>query len=82
MIQEGTFGKVYQGRFKNDDLEDISTDEEDVMIKTVMSWSSSTQSQLLVIDGVKLAGLNHKHILRYFLNFALGFFDSWWNIFL
>jgi len=63
LIQEGTFGKVYQGRFKNDDLEDISTDEEDVMIKTVMSWSSSTQSQLLVIDGVKLAGLNHKHIL-------------------
>ena len=69
MIQEGTFGKVYQGRFKNDDLEDISTDEEDVMIKTVMSWSSSTQSQLLVIDGVKLAGLNHKHILRYFFRF-------------
>jgi len=63
LIQEGTFGKVYQGRFKNEDIEDIITDEEDVMIKTVMSWSSSTQSQLLVIDGVKLAGLNHKHIL-------------------
>jgi len=63
LIQEGTFGKVYQGRFKNDDLETISNDEEDVMIKTVMSWSSSTQSQLLVVDGVKLAGLNHKHIL-------------------
>ena len=53
-----------------DDLEDISTDEEDVMIKTVMSWSSSTQSQLLVIDGVKLAGLNHKHILRYTPTYA------------
>lgn len=33
------------------------------MIKTVMSWSSSTQSQLLVIEGVKLAGLDNKHIL-------------------
>ena len=54
-----------QGRFKNEDIDDVITDdEEDVMIKTVMSWSSSTQSQLLVIDGIKVAGLNHKHILR------------------
>ena len=64
LVQEGTFGKLYQGLFKNEDIEDVITDEEDVMIKTVMSWSSSTQSQLLVIDGIKLAGLNHKHILR------------------
>ena len=64
LIQEGTFGKLYQGRFKNEDLENVINEEDDVMIKTVMSWSSSTQSQLLVIDGVKVAGLNHRHILR------------------
>ena len=28
-----------------------------------MSWSSSTPSQLLVVEGVKLAGLQHKNIL-------------------
>ncbi len=63
LLQEGTFGKVYQGRFSNEDSSEEITEEEDVMIKTVMSWSSSMQSQLLVIEGVKLAGLNHKHIL-------------------
>ena len=57
LVQEGTFGKVFQGRF----LEENG--EVDVMIKTVMSWSSNTQSQLLVVEGVKLAGLQHKNIL-------------------
>ncbi len=37
--------------------------ERDVVIKTVMSWSSSTQADLLISDGVKLAGLNHKYLL-------------------
>lgn len=60
LIQEGTFGKVFQGRFQ---ACDDQNQEEDVMIKTVMSWSSTTQSQLLVIEGVRLSGLNQKHIL-------------------
>ena len=60
LLQEGTFGKVYQGRYSNDITED---EEEDVVIKTVMSWSSTTQSELLVIEAVKLSGLNHNHIL-------------------
>ena len=60
LVQEGTFGKLFQGRYKQFDQAD---QEVDVMIKTVMSWSSSTQSQLLVVEGVKLAGLQHKNIL-------------------
>ena len=62
LLQEGTFGKVYQGRYlitADDEVEE----EDDVMIKTVMSWSSTTQSELLVIEAVKLSGLNHNHIL-------------------
>ena len=43
LLQEGTFGKVYQGRFSSGK----NNEEDDVIIKTVMSWSSSTQSQLL-----------------------------------
>ena len=64
LIQEGTFGKLYQGRFKNDNFE--NEEDGDVMIKTVMSWSSTTQSQLLVVEGVTLAAFKHKHILSPF----------------
>lgn len=63
LLQEGTFGKVYQGRFQHDCSGNGDFEEVDVMIKTVMSWSSSTQSKLLVLEGVKLAMLNQRHIL-------------------
>ena len=59
LLQEGTFGKVYQGRFTNDE----TNEEEDVMIKTIMFQIGTTQSQLLVIEAVKLSGITHSHIL-------------------
>ena len=63
LLQEGTFGKVYQGRYLITADDEVEEEEDDVMIKTVMSWSSTTQSELLVIEAVKLSGLNHNHIL-------------------
>jgi len=57
LLQEGTFGRIYQGRL------DIDCDSEDVMVKTVVMGSSSQQTNKLVEEGSSLYSINHKHIL-------------------
>lgn len=59
LLQEGTFGKVYQGTLEDPDR----AEDQDVMIKTVMTYCSANQSELLVLEGVRLFGLTHRHIL-------------------
>ena len=61
LIQEGTFGRVYQVRYYNDiigliqlynvtqgTLLNDDEQEEDVYVKTVVAGSSHTQSQILI----------------------------------
>jgi RYK receptor-like tyrosine kinase len=57
LLQEGTFGRIYQGRL------DIDCDSEDVMVKTVVMGSSSHQANKLVNEGGSLYGINQKHVL-------------------
>ena len=63
LLQEGTFGRVYQGLFQIKKAEASSSEEsdsesnfveEDIMVKTVLTGSSQTQSQLLVQESVQL----------------------------
>ena len=76
LLQEGTFGRVYQGSFQvrkpYNDEDDVGVEEEteteseveakskveyveeDIMVKTVLTGSSQTQSQLLVQESVQL----------------------------
>ena len=58
LLQEGTFGRVYQSTLLNDDDQ-----EEDVLVKTVVAGSSHTQSQVLIRDGTSLQGMVHHHVL-------------------
>ena len=72
LLQEGTFGRVYQGTLmtpsKIGPLEDgddvcLATEKEtDVFVKTVIAGTSTTQCQLLVKEGVALFGTGHNHI--------------------
>ncbi|XP_023348429.1 tyrosine-protein kinase Dnt [Eurytemora carolleeae] len=57
LLQEGTFGRIYQGRL------DIDCDSEDVIVKTVVMGSSTHQANKLVAEGGSLYGINHKHVL-------------------
>ncbi|CAB4068569.1 RYK [Lepeophtheirus salmonis] len=70
LILEGTFGRVYQGTILLTDANGLES-ESDVMVKTVVSGSSHTQSQLLVSEGTSLflgasssTGEVHRHILQ------------------
>lgn len=49
LLQEGTFGRIYQGTFMTDE-----NMEEDVFIKTVIAGSSSAQSQILIKEATSL----------------------------
>jgi len=56
LLQEGTFGRVYQSTLLNDD------EEEDVLVKTVVAGSSETQSQIMISEGTSLHGLIQQHL--------------------
>eukprot|EP00096_Caligus_rogercresseyi_P007213 TRINITY_DN25013_c0_g1_i1.p1 TRINITY_DN25013_c0_g1~~TRINITY_DN25013_c0_g1_i1.p1 ORF type:complete len:610 (-),score=158.18 TRINITY_DN25013_c0_g1_i1:1357-3120(-) len=68
LIHEGTFGRIYQGTIL---LPEGGGSESDVMVKTVVSGSSGTQSSLLVTEGTSLflnggastGGEVHVHVL-------------------
>lgn len=72
LLQEGTFGRVYQGTLMtpskigplgDGDNACMSTEKEtDVFVKTVIAGTSATQCQLLVREGVALFGTGHNHI--------------------
>lgn len=55
---EGTFGRVYQGSYTNED-----GNEEVVIVKTVTDHASQVQTSLLLQEGMALYCLNHKNIL-------------------
>lgn len=58
IILEGTFGRVYQGSFNNEEGND-----ETVIIKTVADHASQIQISLLLQEGMAMYSLNHKNIL-------------------
>ncbi|KAH1023345.1 hypothetical protein HUJ04_012570 [Dendroctonus ponderosae] len=58
IVLEGTFGRVYQGSYTNE--EGI---EETVIIKTVAEHASQVQISLLLQEGMAMYSLNHKNIL-------------------
>lgn len=55
---EGTFGKVFYGTYTKED-----GCEEDVIVKTVMDFASSSQISLLLKEGLSMYGLRHKNIM-------------------
>lgn len=58
VILEGTFGRIYQGSYTNED-----GNEENVIIKTVTDHASQVQISLLLQEGMAMYSLNHKNIL-------------------
>ncbi|CAG9759439.1 unnamed protein product [Ceutorhynchus assimilis] len=58
IILEGTFGRVYQGSYINEEEK-----EETVIIKTVADHASQIQISLLLQEGMAMYSLNHKNIL-------------------
>lgn len=58
VILEGTFGRVYQGSYTNED-----GNEETVIIKTVADHASQVQISLLLQEGMAMYSLNHKNIV-------------------
>lgn len=56
LLQEGTFGRVYQSTLLTDD------GEEDVLVKTVVSGSSEAQRQIMISEGTSLHGLFQQHL--------------------
>ncbi|KAF7269549.1 tyrosine-protein kinase Dnt-like [Rhynchophorus ferrugineus] len=58
IILEGTFGRVYQGSYTNEE-----GNEETVIIKTVADHASQVQISLLLQEGMAMCSLNHKNIL-------------------
>lgn len=58
VILEGTFGRVYQGSYTNED-----GNEENVIVKTVTDHASQVQISLLLQEGMAMYSLNHKNIL-------------------
>nr|XP_023016065.1 tyrosine-protein kinase Dnt [Leptinotarsa decemlineata] len=58
IILEGTFGKIYQGSYTNED-----GTEETVIVKTVTDHASQVQISLLLQEGMAMYSLNHKNIL-------------------
>lgn len=55
---EGTFGRVYQGSYTNE--EGV---EEQVIVKTVTDHASQVQISLLLQEGMSMYSLNHRNIL-------------------
>ncbi|XP_044256701.1 tyrosine-protein kinase Drl [Tribolium madens] len=58
VIMEGTFARVYQGSYTNEDGVD-----EPVIVKTVTDHASQIQISLLLQEGMSMYSLNHKNIL-------------------
>lgn len=58
VILEGTFGRVYQGSYSNE--EGI---EDKVIVKTVTDHASQVQISLLLQEGMSMYSLNHRNIL-------------------
>ncbi|XP_050313715.1 tyrosine-protein kinase Dnt [Anthonomus grandis grandis] len=58
IVMEGTFGRIYQGSYNND-----NGSEEAVIIKTVADHASQVQISLLLQEGMSMYAVNHKHIL-------------------
>ncbi|XP_066255001.1 tyrosine-protein kinase Dnt [Euwallacea similis] len=58
IILEGTFGRVYQGSYTNEEGA-----EETVIIKTVADHASQVQISLLLQEGMAMYSLTHKNIL-------------------
>ncbi|XP_042874288.1 tyrosine-protein kinase Dnt-like isoform X3 [Penaeus japonicus] len=59
VVQEGTFGRVYRGVYRDPYARAALT----VIIKTVSGEASSAQARMLVREGLLLAGLHHQHLL-------------------
>lgn len=58
IILEGTFGRIYQGSYTNEE-----GNEDTVIIKTVADHASQIQISLLLQEGMAMYSLNHKNIL-------------------
>ncbi|EFA11279.1 tyrosine-protein kinase Drl [Tribolium castaneum] len=58
VIMEGTFARVYQGSYTNEEGVD-----EPVIVKTVTDHASQIQISLLLQEGMSMYSLNHKNIL-------------------
>lgn len=58
VVLEGTFGRVYQGSYADEDGL-----EEDVLVKTVTDHASQIQISLLLQEGMTMYALNNKNIL-------------------
>ncbi|GLV43127.1 doughnut on 2 [Carabus blaptoides fortunei] len=58
IVLEGTFGRVYQGSYT--DEEGV---EEDVLVKTVTDHASQVQISLLLQEGMTMYALNNKNVL-------------------
>ncbi|XP_071545509.1 tyrosine-protein kinase Dnt-like isoform X3 [Panulirus ornatus] len=59
VVQEGTFGRVYRGVYRDPYARAALT----VIIKTVSGEASSAQARMVVREGLLLAGLHHQHLL-------------------
>ncbi|XP_069162350.1 tyrosine-protein kinase Dnt isoform X2 [Procambarus clarkii] len=59
VVQEGTFGRVYRGVYRDPYARAALT----VIVKTVSGEASSSQARLVVREGLLLAGLHHQHLL-------------------
>ncbi len=59
LLQEGTFGRVYQGTLSGRDDKVGGEDEEerDVLIKTVVAGASQAQREMLVMEATALYGM-------------------------
>ncbi|CAH0562314.1 unnamed protein product [Brassicogethes aeneus] len=58
VIMEGTFGRIYEGSYTNEDGQ-----EELVVVKTVTDHASQVQISLLLQEGMAMYSLNNKNIL-------------------
>ncbi|XP_076311282.1 tyrosine-protein kinase RYK-like isoform X2 [Tachypleus tridentatus] len=60
-IQEGTFGQIYHGMLIETDNE--ITMKQNTFVKTVSDQASKDQISLLLAEGMKMYGTNHKNVL-------------------
>ncbi|XP_065345399.1 tyrosine-protein kinase RYK-like isoform X2 [Cloeon dipterum] len=61
LLQEGTFGRVFKGNYRNEERPGVKEDE--VMIKTVTDVASQFQVALLLAEGSMFYGLQHQNLL-------------------
>lgn len=59
IVMEGTFGRVYNGTYTNEE----DGQEENVLVKTVTDHASQTQTSLLLQEGMTMYGLTHLNVL-------------------